>query len=88
MDTAMHLEIGRSISEYAKEKWDDLSVDQNVFDKFVESLCEEVEVPNDPVFGFVADITLVPDEPCEVGVTCNEDGTSIQQEGITPKNKF
>ena len=37
MDTAMHLEIGRGISEYTREKWNDFSVNRKSFAKFVES---------------------------------------------------
>ena len=81
MDTALHLEIGRGISDYAKEKWDDFSFNPESFSAFFTSLCEAEDVPDDPTFGFVSDVTIVPDEPCEIGVTCNEDGTSITQEG-------
>ena len=83
-----HNEIGKSISEYAKEKWSEFTTNPSSYYNFLASLCQEDEVPDDPSFGFVTDVTLVQDEVCELGVTCHEDGTSITKEGTIPAIKI
>ena len=77
----MHLEVARSITRYVKDKWNDFQFDPESLTKFANSLCDTDEIPDDPIFGFVSNVTTINDEMCEVGVTCNEDGSSISEQG-------
>ena len=82
--SAFNLEIGRSISSSIKRKWNSFSWDKISFNKFIESLCDP-GIPDEPMFGFVSNITLVDDEECVIGLTCNEDGTPIRDNSYVGK---
>ena len=46
----------------------------------------------EPLYGFVSQVMLVEDEPCELGITCTENGDKIgsgnDQNNLTPDTNF
>ena len=81
-NSLLHLQLSRGIVDAVKEKWYHFKFNPSYFKEFANSLCEVDEVPDDPVFGVVSNVTTVAEEMCEIGIDCNEDGSSILPQGM------
>ena len=84
LNSLLHLHISRAIVDTIKDKWYHFKFNPLFLKSFANSLCEIDEIPDEPVFGIASNITL-PEEMCEIGKDCNEDGSSISEEGISEK---
>ena len=82
LNSLLHLHISRAIVDTIKDKWYHFKFNPLFLKSFANSLCEIDEIPDEPVFGIVSNITTVAEEMCEIGKDCNEDGSSISEEGI------
>jgi len=82
INSILHLHISKAIVDTVKDKWYHFKFNPSFLKTFANSLCEINEIPDDPVFGIVSNVTTVAEEMCEIGKDCNEDGSSILKEGI------
>ena len=82
INSILHLHISKAIVDTIKDKWYHFKFNPSFLKTFANSLCEINEIPDDPVFGIVSNVTTVAEEMCEIGKDCNEDGSSILKEGI------
>ena len=82
INSILHLHISKAIVDTVKDKWYHFKFNPSFLKTFANSLCEINEIPDDPVFGIVSNVTTVAEEMCEIGKDCNEDGSSILKQGI------